>query len=215
MFKRKRASYNEALAETQTIRRVCWWYPSIKNVLEGYTTLWWKTALTDGCKRSLMHLSLWILLIMAKIEIFHRQRPPWPSLYLSTGLEDRRSHWHVLMHSFSCQDAQNICDDKMWCWMYTEAGMTLQCPGVGGRGRSPLIIGCPLASAYTPYTCPFYVFQLCMLTRLLHIGAHLTKCQTRKVRIPSWRMFPLQAGRHPESIMSIQYGKGPKSPSIT
>ena len=110
-----------------------------KNVLEGYTTLWWKTALTDGCKRSLMHLSLWILLIMAKIEIFHRQRPPWPSLYLSTGLEDRRSHWHVLMHSFSCQDAQNICDDKMWCWMYTEAGMTLQCPGVGGRGRSPLI----------------------------------------------------------------------------
>ena len=152
MFKRKRASYNEALAETQTIRRVCWWYPSIKNVLEGYTTLWWKTALTDGCKWSLMHLSLWILLIMAKIEIFHRQRPPWPSLYLSTGLEDRRSYWHVLMHSVSCQDAQNICDDKMWCWMYTEAGMTLQCPGVGGRGRSPLIIGCPLASAYTPYT---------------------------------------------------------------
>ena len=140
MFKRKRASYNEALAETQTIRRVCWWYPSKKNVLEGYTTLWWKTALTDGCKRSLMHLSLWILLIMAKIEIFHRQRPPWPSLYLSTGLEDRRSHWHVLMHSFSCQDAQNICDDKMWCWMYTEAGMTLECPGVGGRGRSPLVI---------------------------------------------------------------------------
>ena len=88
-----------------------------KNVLEGYTTLWWKTALTDGCKRSLMHLSLWILLIMAKIEIFHRKRPPWPSLYLSTGLEDRRSHWHVLMHSFSCQDAQNIWDDKMWCWM--------------------------------------------------------------------------------------------------
>ena len=113
-----------------------------KNVLEGYTTLWWKTTLTDGCKRSLMHLSLRILLRMAKIEIFHRQRPPWPSLYLSTGLEDRRSHWHVLMHSFSCQDAQNICDDKMWCWMYTEAGMTLQCPGFGGRGCSPLIRRC-------------------------------------------------------------------------
>jgi len=29
-----------------------------------------------GAKRSLMHLSLWILLIMAKIEIFHRKRPP-------------------------------------------------------------------------------------------------------------------------------------------
>ena len=135
--------------------------------------------------------------------------PCQPSLSLSLyRLGDRRSHSHMLMHCFSCQHAQKIWDDKLWCWLSCRimhwislgfslmlctpisqtqhraveaalssskiaftlqiaslqrlyrsfcpvwfctyfastsiyhGNMTLQCPGVGGRGRSPLIRRC-------------------------------------------------------------------------
>ena len=142
--------------------------------------------------------------------------PCQPSLSLSLyRLGDRRSHSHMLMHCFSCQHAQKIWNDKLWCWLSCRimhwislifslmlctpisqspqhraveaalssskiaftlqiaslqrlyrsfcpvwfctyfastriyhGNMTLQCPGVGGRGRSPLICYIYIISYY-------------------------------------------------------------------
>ena len=168
----------------------------------------WSAHASTTCNTRSRHGSLSIYLASRTTCTFLSATGPCqPSLSLSLyRLGDRRSHSHMLMHCFSCQHAQKIWDDKLWCWLSCRimhwislifslmlctpisqspqhraveaalssskiaftlqiaslqrlyrsfcpvwfctyfastsiyhGNMTLQCPGVGGRGRSPLI----------------------------------------------------------------------------
>ena len=166
----------------------------------------WSAHASTTCNTRSRHGSLSIYLASRTTST----GPCQPSLSLSLyRLGDRRSHSHMLMHCFSCQHAQKIWDDKLWCWLSCRimhwislvfslmlctpisqtqhraveaalssskiaftlqiaslqrlyrsfcpvwfctyfastsiyhGNMTLQCPGVGGRGRSPLIPAMP------------------------------------------------------------------------
>ena len=90
----------------------------------------------------------------------------------------------------------------------TEAGMTLQCPGVGGRGRSPLIYTLMLTKMNGPPDCLHKSWSNVRWVSMLRCT--LLKCSPRQMpwRPPGADMASFDAQRFTSEWPSLRLPKG-------